>query len=162
MYVVKSSSKADLQYNVDISLGVCECPAGSQGKPCKHQAATIQKYQLHAVNMVPMASMFGRQHFAVLALGKRNTQPFAFYASLHQQDVEKEAMENLSTANTGQVQDSKSTSTCHNHDAADINIDDNNDDDVETTDDDCLDACNLQGHTMSLESQLKDVFDHDH
>ena len=94
LYTVKNSSKNNVTYNVDITLGVCECPTGIQGRPCKHQAATIKKYQLHALNMVPLTSTLGRQFYAVLALGQRNTQPISFYASLHQKVTEDEAAEN--------------------------------------------------------------------
>ena len=80
-----------MSYIVDRSLGVCECSTGIQGKLCKHQAATINKKQLHARNMVPLTSTTGRQYHAVLALGERNTQPISFYASLHQKVTEDEA-----------------------------------------------------------------------
>ena len=94
LYTVKSTSKQNVFYNVDIGLGVCECSTGIQGKPCKHQFATIKKYQLHAPNMVPLTSTPGRHYFAVLALGERNTQPMSFYASLHQKATEHEAEKN--------------------------------------------------------------------
>ena len=83
-----------MSYIVYISLGVRECPTGIQGKLCKHQAATIKKYQLHARNMVPLTSTTGRQYYAVLALGECNTQPISFYVSLHQKVTEDEAGKN--------------------------------------------------------------------
>ena len=44
--------------------------------------------------MVPLTSTTGRQYYAVLALGERNTQPISFYASLHQKVTEDEAGKN--------------------------------------------------------------------
>lgn len=37
IYEVKNNHKNTLYYNIDLDLGICSCPDGSTGKPCKHQ-----------------------------------------------------------------------------------------------------------------------------
>ena len=44
--------------------------------------------------MVPLTSTTGRQYYAVLALGERNTQPISFYASLLKKATVDEAGRN--------------------------------------------------------------------
>ena len=148
LYAVQSTSKKKMSYTVDISLGVCECPTGIQGKLCKHQAATIKKYQLHARKMVPLTSTTGRQYYAVLALGECNTQPISFYASLYQKVTEDEAGKN------GIVCDEKgfcSETYQIDHDGSENSP---STDSTITPDDDLIDCTDID----SLENSMKDVF----
>lgn len=53
---------------VEVELGMCSCPVGVSGAPCKHQAFAIQELKLPSVNFVPQYSVEGRHLFAILAL----------------------------------------------------------------------------------------------
>ncbi|CAB5367359.1 unnamed protein product [Rhizophagus irregularis] len=45
MYYVQSTSKSDIFYIVDSNIGICTCPKGNAGGPCKHQAAVAVNHQ---------------------------------------------------------------------------------------------------------------------
>lgn len=40
-------------YHVDVELGMCSCPVGMCGSPCKHQAFALRELGLPSVNFVP-------------------------------------------------------------------------------------------------------------
>ena len=43
----------ELQYIVDMELGVCSCPKGTIGAACKHQAAVAKTFNIASVNIAP-------------------------------------------------------------------------------------------------------------
>jgi len=71
-------------YHVDVELGMCSCPVGICGSPCKHQAFVIQELGFPSVNFVPQYSTEGRRLFAIIALGECNTPDMSFFASIHE------------------------------------------------------------------------------
>ena len=44
-------------YHVDVELGMCSCPVGIYGNPCKHQAFAIQELGLPSVNLILFLSI---------------------------------------------------------------------------------------------------------
>ena len=64
--------------HVDVELGMCSCPVGMWGSPCKHQAFAIRELGLPSVNFVPEYSFEGRRLFGVIALGESHTPDMPF------------------------------------------------------------------------------------
>ena len=55
-FTVKSADEEHTNYFVDISIGVCTCPTGNTGAPCKHQYAVVSHYHVSSFNFVPVTS----------------------------------------------------------------------------------------------------------
>ena len=82
IYVVKVEVKqiGELEYVVDMELGMCSCSKGSIGAACKHQAAVAKQFNVSSVNIAPVHSKEARMQYAVLATGKALSGDF--YAHL--------------------------------------------------------------------------------
>eukprot|EP00057_Strongylocentrotus_purpuratus_P010667 XP_011665141.1 PREDICTED: uncharacterized protein LOC105438693 isoform X2 [Strongylocentrotus purpuratus] len=52
-FTVTSQTTKDTEYDVDMEIGHCSCPAGKTGGPCKHQAAVIKHFNVSSTNFVP-------------------------------------------------------------------------------------------------------------
>ena len=85
-------------YHVDIELGMCSCPVGMCGSPCKHQEFALQELGLPSVNFVPEYSSEGRHLFAVIALGENHTPDVSFFASIHENKKQWQQASKESTA----------------------------------------------------------------
>lgn len=81
LYSVRSATKADVTYVVDVAVGICSCDFGLTGRFCKHQAA-IYKHHFVILPNFPAISDEDRYLVARLALGERAESP-AFYQSLN-------------------------------------------------------------------------------
>ena len=64
---------------VEVELGMCSCPVGVSGVPCKHQAFAIQELKLPSVKFVPQYSVEGQRLFAILAIGEKNVPHASFF-----------------------------------------------------------------------------------
>ena len=90
-FEVPSKTQEGMTYVVDIALGICSCPAGSNGSACVHQAAVSLHYCTDSINSAPALSIDSRLRFVELALGKDRMHQADFYASLHQKAIENSA-----------------------------------------------------------------------
>lgn len=86
IYIVKSQSYEDVEYNINTSSGHCTCTVGFTGSPtgelCKHQSAVAKKYNIELPNMVPYFSTEGRHLYAILALGIEKAGDLSFYVDI--------------------------------------------------------------------------------
>lgn len=82
IYVVQLEIKniGELEYIVDMELGICSCSKGSIGAACKHQAAVAKKFSISSANIAPIYSKEARILYATLATGKALREDF--YAHL--------------------------------------------------------------------------------
>ena len=71
----------ELEYVVDMDIGVCSCSKGFNGAACKHQAAVAKAFNVCTVNLAPYYSKEARKMFADLAMGKKSMAT-EFYADL--------------------------------------------------------------------------------
>ena len=88
VFMVDSQTSCGVVYTVDMQLGVCTCPLGTDGSPYSLQAA-ITKH-LHFVSRNSILSMFPekRRELAMIALGDKAVQDLRYYSSLHQKAEE--------------------------------------------------------------------------
>ena len=82
-YHVKSTSQRGVAYVVDMLVGVCTCPQGLDGSPCKHQAAIAIHYGTPSINCIPTLAPQIRRIYAQIALGKEAVTSLSFYAGIH-------------------------------------------------------------------------------
>ena len=75
MYSVQSTTKLDVFYIVDSNIGICTCPKGNTGGPCKHQAAV-------AINYIPSLSLDDRMCYTYIAQGVCAMDK-SFYVNFH-------------------------------------------------------------------------------
>ena len=82
IFVVQVEVKqiGQLEYVVDMELGICSCSKGSTGAACKHQAAVAKHFSISSVNIAPVHSKEARMQYATLATGKALGEDF--YAHL--------------------------------------------------------------------------------
>lgn len=71
----------ELQYFVDMDIGVCSCSRGFNGAACKHQAAVAKAFNVCSVNLAPYYSKEARKTSADLAMGGK-IMAAEFYAYL--------------------------------------------------------------------------------
>ena len=69
----------ELEYVVDMDIGVCSCSKGFYGAGCKHQATVAKVFNVCTVNLAPYYSKEARKIFADLALGEKSMAT-EFYA----------------------------------------------------------------------------------
>jgi hypothetical protein len=74
------SERSDEKYEFDISVDICTCEAGKQGKFCKHQAGILKCFSLLSPN-APGVTAEARERIVVVALDDE-AEPLSFYQSL--------------------------------------------------------------------------------
>lgn len=67
-YEVHNDSK-DTTYQLDVSLGVCECRTGKTGAPCKHQLLVLRNFSVPIYDCVPPSSPADKDILFLLATG---------------------------------------------------------------------------------------------
>lgn len=80
-FIVKSQSKEQIQYAVDLKTGLCDCSTGMTGKVCKHQVACSEQFLLQLPQILEN-SPENRHWLASIALGKENVPPLDFFVTL--------------------------------------------------------------------------------
>ena len=80
LYQVKSKTKEDVVYTVDMIIGRCECFAGKDGSACWHQYCLWSKGFASSFHFLPKFDTFQRKRFAKIAVGK--SLESSFYESL--------------------------------------------------------------------------------
>lgn len=80
-FIVKSQSKEQTQYTVDLKTGLCDCSVGMTGQVCKHQVACSEQFLLE-LPQVFKNSPENRHWLASVALGNDNVPPLDFFATL--------------------------------------------------------------------------------
>ena len=88
IFVVQSRQSRGDVYTVDMHLGVCTCPRGTDGSPCSHQAAATKHYHQTSCNSIPTIFPTKKRELAVIALGEKAVQDLSFYSSIHQKAEE--------------------------------------------------------------------------
>ncbi|CAB4444906.1 unnamed protein product [Rhizophagus irregularis] len=83
-FLVPSTKNNGLIYVVNSEIGVCTCPIGMSGAPCKHQGAVSMKFHISTFNFIPSLTPDDRMIYAYIALGYV-AEDKSFYASLHAQ-----------------------------------------------------------------------------
>jgi len=86
-YLIKYEREDGRAYHVGADLGMCTCPVGINGQPCKHQYFVASHFSLDLPNLAPIHSKSGRQLLALIAVGKERIQSLEFYSSLHEQSL---------------------------------------------------------------------------
>ncbi len=70
-YLISSTRQdTSLVYTVNSAIGVCICPVGMSGVPCKHQEAITIKFHIASFNFLPSLTPKDRIFYAYIALGK--------------------------------------------------------------------------------------------
>ena len=69
-YLVPSTKDPAHFYIVNNAIGVCSCPVGMTGAPCKHQGAVAIKFHIATLNFIPSLNPNDRMIFTYIALGK--------------------------------------------------------------------------------------------
>ncbi|CAG8759192.1 17917_t:CDS:2, partial [Dentiscutata erythropus] len=81
-YLVPSTKKeSGLIYNVNNTIGICNCFIGVSGVSCKHQGAVAMKYYIRIINFLPSLTPNDHMTFSYIANGLHVKDHF-FYASL--------------------------------------------------------------------------------
>ncbi|RIB24670.1 hypothetical protein C2G38_2241878 [Gigaspora rosea] len=80
-FLVRSMEQNNLYYVVNSGIGVCTCPVGASGAPCKHQGAVAIKYHIAMFNFIPLLTSEDRTIYSYIALGNFS-EDRSFYASL--------------------------------------------------------------------------------
>ena len=86
-FVQSRQCRGDI-YTVDMHLGVCTCPRGTDGSPCSHQAAVTKHYHYASCNSIPTLFPAKKRELAVIALGDKAVQDLSYYSSIHQKAEE--------------------------------------------------------------------------
>lgn len=76
-FAVPSATHSDAKYTIDVTLGVCSCPSGCEGRFCKHQAI-LHKHLGVMLPNVPPINASERYALAQLALGDKCPKPEFF------------------------------------------------------------------------------------
>lgn len=74
-YFVVSTRDNNLTYTVNIEIGICSCPVGINGAPCKHQGAVSAKFHITTLNFLPSLTSEDRMLYAYIALGMQIKTP---------------------------------------------------------------------------------------
>ena len=70
-FFVASTMNSSFFYIVNSEIGVCSCPVGISGAPCKHQGAVSMKYHISMFNVIPSLTSDDRMVYAYIALGNK-------------------------------------------------------------------------------------------
>ena len=81
LYIAPSFTLTETGYMVDMWNGLCSCPMGRDGAPCKHQYAIWINNAHNARNFLPLLDKYERQKYAKIAYGE--SLPIEFYKGLH-------------------------------------------------------------------------------
>jgi hypothetical protein len=68
-FLVPSTSNSSF-YIVNSEIGMCTCPVGISGAPCKHQGAVAMKFHIAIFNFIPSLTPDDRMVYGYIALGK--------------------------------------------------------------------------------------------
>ena len=71
-FLVSSTQDSGVFYIVNSEIGVCTCPVGMSGAPCKHQGAVAMKFNIAILNFIPSLTVNDRMIYGYIALGKKN------------------------------------------------------------------------------------------
>ncbi len=64
---MKSRRDLDSEYHVDMTLGICTCPAGMDGSPCSRQSAVALHFRVASLNTIPTLQPKCRSQLAYIA-----------------------------------------------------------------------------------------------
>ena len=98
----------ELEYIVDMELGVCSCPKGTVGAACKHQAAVAKTLNIASVNIAPIHSKEACMQYAVLATGNALNEEFYAHLTNTSDEQETKSIDSAHVVRTAQLQDNNS------------------------------------------------------
>lgn len=84
IYQFRYTNDPNRNHVIELELGMCSCPVGVNGAPCKHQAFALQELGVSSVNFAPEYPAERRQMFAILAIGENDVPSVSFFASVHE------------------------------------------------------------------------------
>lgn len=122
-FIVKSQSKEQTQYTVDLKTGLCDCSAGMTGKVCKHQVACSEQFLMQLPQILEN-SPENRHWLASIALGNENIPPLDFFVTLKENSESATGDDHSNT--TGEKEKSHGTS----HDVDNVEVTSNETGDV--------------------------------
>lgn len=85
IWTVPSLTDHNATYTVDMSLGVCACPIGKNGAPCKHQYLLWSAKKSTSPNFLPHFSAEERKRFSMIATG--SALPNEMYEGIHDRNM---------------------------------------------------------------------------
>ena len=136
MYHVQSTANMDTFYIVDSNIGICTCPKGNAGGPCKHQAAVAIKFHQSSINYIPSLSLDDRMCYTYIAQGIC-VMDKSFYVKFHAEIKTKNSLESnntnslenaansLENSGTGSLENS-GTGSLENNDTGSLENNENN------------------------------------
>ncbi len=71
-FLVSSTKNNSVLYIVNSEIGVCFCPVGMSGAPCKHQEAVSIKFHISMFNFISSLTPDDRIIYVYIALDKSN------------------------------------------------------------------------------------------
>ena len=80
---VRSDADPSIQYDVDISIGMCTCVKGETGAACKHQVACARMVGMVSLPQEILATPEKRRWLMCLAVGESEAPPQAFFSDIH-------------------------------------------------------------------------------
>ena len=126
LYKVRSESNPNINYEVDLSVGICTCPAGNTGAVCKHQKSILLHHNLKS-NQLFQGTAKEKHLYATVAEGDSAPSESFFYdpsTSSLSNESEMPATaplthnESLKNSNHGQRRDQ--SSNCLNPELAEL------------------------------------------
>ena len=156
-YIVVEEVKQieELEYIVDMELGVCSCPKGSIGAACKHQAAVAKNFNIASVNIAPIHSKEARMQYAVLATGNALNEEFYAHLTDTSDKQETKSSDSAYVVKTAQLQDNLANSDENKGDTL-------TNDDATATSDVSNPCSSWQEQVLGFKTALDDVVKDNH
>ena len=92
-YLVPSESINGKFYEVNMDLGLCECPQGMLKGPCKHKHVLAEKCQVISADVIPNHNPHVRAFYRSLATGE--SRDANWYRSLNEQDEVENSIQSM-------------------------------------------------------------------
>ncbi|ELT93281.1 hypothetical protein CAPTEDRAFT_209047 [Capitella teleta] len=121
------SENTDCTYTVDIELGLCSCPVGCSGDPCKHQFVVKKTFQHASWNFLPTASASMHKLLHKIATGNDSVSEEWF------QPLRCEVPSTATSASNDPIE-RQETSACVNTENDDIEVEEDVSDAIEVND----------------------------
>lgn len=87
VYDVPSEKLPGTVYTVNMFLGMCTCPQGNTGAPCKHQSAVMSHFRERSSNFLPVRDPVVRQLMYAIATGNAVAPDDWFQSLVPEADV---------------------------------------------------------------------------
>ncbi|CAG8767453.1 8012_t:CDS:2 [Dentiscutata erythropus] len=88
-FLVQSMRQDNIYYVINSGMGVCTCPVGVSGAPCKHQGVIAIKYHIAMFNFIPSITPKDRIIYSYIVLDYFS-EDRSFYALLRTEPFQKD------------------------------------------------------------------------